>query len=59
MKEKKVLIDKYCKLETTTGLNLYGYPTEITANGVFFETDQKSSFINWSEIRFLVPVRME
>lgn len=59
MKEKKELKNKYCKLETVTGLNLYGYPTEITSNGVFFETDQKSSFINWSEIRFLVPVSRE
>ncbi len=51
--------DKYCRLETQTKLVLYGLPRQLTEQGVFFETEQKYSFINWYEIKYLIPTEKE
>ncbi len=47
------LIGKKCRLEMTDGFNLYGFVDEIIDAGVFFRTDQESSFINFEKISSL------
>ena len=48
-------INKKCTLVKKDGFILNGQVTEVNDNGVFFRTNQKISFINWSNIREIVP----
>ena len=48
-------INKNCKLVKNDGFILNGLIREINDNGVFFQTEQKTSFINWSNIREIIP----
>ena len=49
------LIGKKCKLEKIDGFMLYGIVQNATEYGVFFKTDQMTSFIGWHNIKELTP----
>jgi len=55
MREEDSFLNKSCKLVKNDGFILHGLVKAINDNGVFFQTDQKTSFINWCNIREIVP----
>ena len=46
-------VDKKCKVELATNFTLFGIVLEVDANGIILQTKQKTSFINWSNIKTL------
>lgn len=53
---REKLIDKECQLEFHNGFVLHGTVDEADDAGVIFTTNQKTSFINWKNIKKLEPV---
>ena len=57
MTEKKELFEKKnCSLEFKDGFVLRGKVLEVSDAGIIFQTQQKTSFLNWDEIKRLVPL---
>ena len=55
MQEKDSFINKNCTLVKNDGFILHGLVRDANDSGVFFQTNQKTSFINWCNIREIVP----
>ena len=54
MEKRSELVGRACKLVKKDGFVLYGTVQEIYKNGVYFKTDQYSSYIAWEAIDTLV-----
>ena len=54
--KKELFLDKKCKLEKFNHFFLIGIVKDVDSNGIIFQTDQKTSFINWTEIKELKPL---
>lgn len=56
MDKEKYFLNKYCKLVLyDNNFVLYGFVDDVTDFGIFFRTDQKTSFIGFPNIKELVP----
>lgn len=55
MEKKDLFLNKFCKLEKKNGFVLSGNVLEVTDSGIIFQTNQKTSYIGWDEIRELIP----
>ena len=55
MDKKEIFLNKYCKLEKKDGFILNGFVDDITDYGVWFTTNQKTSFISFDNIKELMP----
>ena len=55
MKENYTILDRPCILVKKDGFILHGVTKKINDAGIFFETSEKLSFLNWSIIRELIP----
>lgn len=54
-KMRNELVGKKCKLEKIDGFMLYGTVQNTNEYGVFFKTEQMTSFIGWYNIKELTP----
>jgi len=54
MEHKDVFLDKHCALTKQDGFVLHGTVLEILEKGLVFQTDKKTSFINWSDVQQLL-----
>jgi len=52
--ENGEFVGKRCSLQFHNGFRLYGTVTGENYTGVFFKTDQKTSFIAWDAISQLI-----
>jgi len=55
MEKNSILVNKNSILVKKDGFILHGVVRDINNAGVFFETNQKTSFISFDNIRELVP----
>ena len=53
--KRHTLLDKKCKLVMNNGFALYGTVIEIDNFGFMFKTEQKTSFVAWTNVRELTP----
>ena len=56
MLDNDSFINKNCTLVKKDGFVLNGLIAGINDNGVIFQTEQKTSFINWNNIKEIVPI---
>lgn len=54
--ERNKLLNSECKLVQLNGFVLDGTVVNVDVYGIFFKTQQKTSFIAWNNIRELTPV---
>jgi sRNA-binding regulator protein Hfq len=54
--ERDKLLNRACKLVQLNGFVLDGTVVNVDTYGIFFKTQQKTSFIAWNNIRELTPV---
>jgi hypothetical protein len=52
--KKEIFSNKNCSLKFYNNFVLHGYVEKENDAGIFFVTDQKTSFISWSSIKELV-----
>jgi len=51
----KIFLNKQCKIRFNDDFVLIGEVLDANNAGFIFRTDQKTSFINWSQVKTVMP----